>query len=212
VSHPFPLILSSPSGGGKTTIAKLLLERRRDLGYSVSCTTRLPRDGEVHGVDYFFLRPGEFVTARDRGDFAEWAEYAGRSYGTLRSEVHRVIHSGRHVVMDIEVQGARQFAKAFPDSVLVFIMPPSADVLLRRLYARGTEDKATLARRIDEAVRELEAVQEYQYVVINDDLERAVNQVSAIIDAESLKRTRSPELQGRVAEMAARLRNEVETM
>ena len=211
-STPFPLVLSSPSGGGKTTIAKLLLARRDDLGYSVSCTTRAPRPGETTGKDYHFLSVDEFVAARERGEFAESAEYAGRMYGTLRREIERVLGSRRHVVMDIEVQGARQFHAAFPDSVLVFVMPPSADVLLGRLFARGTEDRAAIARRMRAALREVEAVPEYDYVVINDDLERAVSQVSAIIDAEALRRTRHTDLDARVDELSTRLSRELATM
>src|SRR5690606_17584084 len=129
----FPLILSAPSGGGKTTIARELLQRRGDLGYSVSATTRPRREGEVDGRDYHFLTRTAFLERVEQGDFAEWAEVHGNLYGTLRSEVKRLLSSGRHVVMDIDVQGAEQFRRAFPDSVLVFLLPPSASILAARL-------------------------------------------------------------------------------
>ena len=128
--NPFPLILSAPSGGGKTTITRLLLERRPDVGYSISCTTRAPRGNEVDGKDYFFLSTSDFVARRERGEFAESAEVHGNWYGTLRSEVERVLGEYRHVVMDIDVQGARQFRAVYPESVLVFLIPPSAKALM----------------------------------------------------------------------------------
>ena len=171
--NPFPLILSSPSGGGKTTIARLLLERRPDVGYSVSCTTRTPRPGEQNGKDYFFLSKEEFEARRTRDEFAESAVVHGNLYGTFRSEVKRVLASGRHVIMDIDVQGARQFARAFPESVLVFLLPPSTDVLIDRLRARQTEDHGKLLVRLRSAREELREVGRYQYVVVNDNLEHA---------------------------------------
>jgi guanylate kinase len=206
---PFPIILSSPSGGGKTTIAKALMARRTDLGYSVSCTTRPPRPGEENGRDYYFLTPGEFVQRRAAGDFAEWAEVHGRLYGTLRSEVERVMSGGQHVMMDIDVQGAELFARAFPQSVLVFVLPPSAEVLLARLRGRSTENAATLVTRLRSALDELAHVGAYEYVVINDDLEHAVQQVSMILDAESLRRTRSDDLGHRVGQLAEQLEHEL---
>jgi len=206
----FPLILSSPSGGGKTTIAHDLLKRRDDLDYSVSCTTRPPRAGEVHGTDYFFLTPEEFQAARDRGEFAESADVHGKNYGTLRREVDRVLHSGRHVVMDIDVQGARQFVAAYPESVLVFILPPDAQILLGRLEARGTEDAASLSRRLKSAIQELRAIGLYHYVVVNADLEHAVLAVSGIIDAEGAKRTRMTGLDERVSGIVADLERQLE--
>src|ERR1700691_4406542 len=133
---PFPAILSPPSGGGKTTTPRQVAALRQDVGYSVSATTRRPRAAEVDGRDYYFLSHGEFESRRERGEFAEWAEVHGNLYGTLLREVGRVLDSGKHVMMDIDVQGARQFAQAFPDSVLIFLLPPSADVLLTRLKER----------------------------------------------------------------------------
>jgi guanylate kinase len=208
---PFPIILSAPSGGGKTTIAKRLLALRQDLGYSVSCTTRAPRDGEVDGRDYHFLSLEAFAAARDRGEFAEWAEVHGRMYGTLRSEVHRVLASGRHVVMDIDIQGARLFAQAFPEAVLVFVLPPSARVLLDRLTARKSETREQLRIRIRNAAEELEAVDQYEYVVVNDQIDDAVCRVAAVIDAEAARRVRNPDVTAQARSIVAALQHEIET-
>lgn len=191
----FPVILSSPSGGGKTTIAHQLLSLRKDLGYSVSCTTRPPRDGEVNGKDYHFLAVGKFKRGQDAGEFAESAEVHGHLYGTLRAEVARVLSSGRHVIMDIDVQGAQQFSAAFPESVLIFILPPSADALIERLTARGTEDAKSLIRRFRSAKEELKSIDLYEYVVVNDRIDSAVAAISSIIDAEGLKRSRNGALE-----------------
>lgn len=198
---PFPVILSSPSGGGKTTIAHRLLIERGDVGYSVSCTTRPPREGEVQGKDYHFLTEAEFVKGQRNGDFAESAEVHGHMYGTLRAEVERVLSSGRHVIMDIDVQGAQQFATAFPKSVLIFILPPSADVLVERLRIRGTEDSDSLIRRFKSAKDELKAIDLYQYVIVNDEIDSAVAAVSSIINAEGLSRSRNPNFGARVEEL-----------
>jgi guanylate kinase len=197
----FPIILSSPSGGGKTTIAHKLLVVRRDVGYSVSCTTRPPREGEVHGRDYHFLSPSDFKRGQKAGKFAESAEVHGHLYGTLRAEVERVLSSGKHVIMDIDVQGARQFAAAFPESVLIFILPPSAKALIDRLEARGTEDPKSLIRRFRSAIDELKAIDLYQYVVVNDEVDSAVAAISNIIEAEGLKRSRDGALDARVRDL-----------
>ena len=185
----------SPSGGGKTTIAHKLLSLRKDLGYSVSCTTRPPREGEVNGRDYHFLAVEKFKRGQDAGEFAESAEVHGHLYGTLRAEVARVLSSGRHVIMDIDVQGAQQFSAAFPESVLIFILPPSADALIERLTARGTEDAKSLIRRFRSAKEELKSIDLYEYVVVNDRIDSAVAAISSIIDAEALKRSRNDALE-----------------
>jgi guanylate kinase len=206
---PFPVILSAPSGGGKTTIARMLLERREDLGYSVSCTTRAPRPGEVQGRDYYFISRSEFLDKREQGAFAESAEVHGNLYGTLRSEVERVLATGRHVVMDIDVQGAVQFMRAFPQSVTIFIMPPSGEVLLDRLRSRMTESPAQLAARLQSALQELQQVGEYEYVVVNDELERAVSSVESIVDAEVVSRERVKNLRQQVGQLIERLELEI---
>jgi guanylate kinase len=207
---PFPVILSAPSGGGKTTIARMLLARRPDLGYSVSCTTRAPRQGEVPGRDYYFMSRAEFIAKREQGAFAESAEVHGNLYGTLVDEVRRVMSGGQHVVMDIDVQGAVQFIRAFPLSVTIFILPPSAEVLLERLRGRQTESPAQLAARLQSALQELQQVDEYEYVVMNDALERAVSSVESIIDAEVVSRERLKNLRQQVGLLIERLEQEIE--
>lgn len=207
--NPFPLVLSAPSGGGKTTIARRLLQSRKDVGYSISCTTRAPRAGEQDGRDYFFLTEEEFTSRRSRDEFAESAEVHGRWYGTLRSEIERVLADGKHVIMDIDVQGAAQLQRAYPQAVFVFVLPPSAETLLQRLKERKTEDRKSLARRMMNALDELRHAEDYQYVVVNDDLDRAVAKVSAVIDAETSRRERVHNLESQVQSLIARLQQEV---
>ena len=203
--NPFPLILSSPSGGGKTTITKLLLERRPDVGYSISCTTRAPRGNEMHGKDYFFVTKSEFAVMRERSDFAEFAEVHGNWYGTLRSQVDQVLGQHKHVIMDIDVQGARQFRAVYPESVLVFLLPPSADALMQRLSSRQTESGDGFRARVRAARDELKAAVSYQYAVVNDDLDAAYRIVSSIIDAEAVRHARQPQLTSRVTALVEEL-------
>jgi guanylate kinase len=193
---PFLLVLSSPSGGGKTSIAKSLLQARDDLGYSVSATTRPKRDGERDGVDYHFLDRGAFERRRAAGEFLETATYGGNLYGTLRSEIDRLFGQGRHAVLDIEIEGARQIRASFPNSLHLFVLPPSAEVLVGRLRGRNTEPAGVVRDRVARAVEELAAVYEYDYVIVNDDLVLAVAQVAAILDAESRRVSRQDSLQG----------------
>ena len=200
---PRPIILSSPSGGGKTTIAKRLLELRDDVGYSVSATTRPPREGEVEGSDYYFRSREEFERGVRNGEFAESAEVHGHLYGTLRSEVERVLASGRHVIMDIDVQGTAQFITAFPNSVLIFVLPPSARVLVERLEARKTEDSRSFIRRLRSAKEELKAIDLYPYVIVNHQVDAAVDEVSRIIDGKGVKSSRGSALERKVSELVA---------
>jgi guanylate kinase len=152
----------------------------------------------------------EFLAERERGAFAESAEVHGNLYGTLRSEVERVMAGGQHVVMDIDVQGAVQFIRAFPQSVTIFILPPSAEVLLERLKGRNTESAAQLAARLQSALQELQHVGEYEYVIVNDDLERAVASVESILDAEFVSRERVKNLRQQVGQLIERLEQEIE--
>jgi guanylate kinase len=202
---PFLLVLSAPSGGGKTTIAKMLLQGRDDLGYSVSATTRPKRPGERDGVDYYFITREEFVRRQEKGEFLEWATYSGELYGTLKSEIDRIFAQDRHAVLDVEIEGARQIRKNFANSLLVFVLPPSADALVQRLAGRKTEDPALVRERILRAADELAVVAEYDYAILNEDLIVAVAQVAAILEAESWRVAR----QDTMPEFIERLRLDV---
>ena len=204
---PFLLVLSAPSGGGKSSIARNLLQGRDDLGYSVSATTRPMRDGEREGVDYHFLGREEFARRRDAGEFLESATYGGHLYGTLRSEIDRLFAAGRHAVLDIEIEGARQIRATFPNSLHVFVLPPSAEVLIGRLKDRNTEPAEVVRERITRAAEELAAVAEYDYALVNQDLVIAVAQVAAILDAEARRVSRQDDL----PKFIARLRKDVVT-
>jgi guanylate kinase len=182
------LVLSAPSGGGKTTIAKKLLQVRQDLGYSVSATTRAVRNGEKDGVDYHFLTRPEFERRRDAHEFLEWAEYGAELYGTLKREIDRIFAEGRHAVLDIDIEGARQIRRNLSNSLQVFVLPPSAEVLMERLTGRNTENLELLRKRLTRAAVELAAVAEYDYAIVNEDLDTAVAQVSAILDGKADER------------------------
>jgi guanylate kinase len=207
----FPIILSSPSGAGKTTIAAAILTARKDIGYSVSCTTRGPRAGEVEGKDYYFLSRVEFIRRMNEGAFAESAEVHGNLYGTLKSEIQRVLNSGRHVLMDVDIQGASLLRRAFPSVVTIFILPPSGEVMLERLRRRKTEDKEAIVRRLESALQELQAVEDYEYVVVNDVLDDSVRRVASIIDAEVVSRERVAGLREQVASLIRRLEDELQS-
>ena len=205
----FPIILSSPSGAGKTTIAAAILQARKDIGYSVSCTTRAPRAGEVEGKDYYFVSRASFIEKMNEGAFAESAEVHGNLYGTLKSEIQRVLDGGQHVLMDVDIQGASLLRRAFPSVVTIFILPPSGEVMLERLRRRKTEDKEAIVRRLESALQELQAVEDYEYVVINDVLEHSVRRVSSIVDAEVVSRERVAGLREQVAALIRRLEDEL---
>jgi guanylate kinase len=172
------LVITGPSGVGKGTLIRALLERYPDLELSVSATTRPPRPGEEDGRDYWFLSPREFEKRLKNGEFLEHASYAGNQYGTLRSELDRA-KSG--LVLEIELQGARQVRKALPEAIQVFIKPPSLDALRTRLIGRGAEDDAQIARRLEVAESELAAESEWKHVIVNDRLEDAVDQLADLV-------------------------------
>ncbi len=183
-------ILSSPSGAGKSTIARMLIESDDGVAMSVSATTRPIRPGEVEGRDYHFVTDDEFDRMRESGQFLEWAHVFGYRYGTLRNEVLKVIEEGRDVLLDIDWQGTQQLKQVDPDIVRVFILPPSMAELERRLRRRGTDSDEVIARRIDRAAAEISHWAEYDYVLINNDAEKCRELVHNILKAERLKATR----------------------
>ena len=175
------VVITGPSGVGKGTLIRLLRERLPDLGLSVSATTRAPRPGEVDGFDYHFLTDTEFDRLVAEGAFVEHAEYAGRRYGTLASELEQRTAAGEAVVLEIEVDGARQVRAAIPDALQVFIAPPSRAALRERLVGRGTDATDVIERRLQVAERELDAQGEFAHVVVNDRLEEAVRELVAVV-------------------------------
>ncbi len=177
-------VITGPSGVGKGTLIRGLMERVSELELSVSATTRPPRPGERDGVDYHFLTREQFDAKVAAGEFVEHADYAGRSYGTLRSELEARVGAGVPVVLEIEVQGARQVRAAMPEAVQVFVAPPSLSALRTRLIARGTDDAAEVERRLQVAERELGAQPEFAHVVVNDRLEDALDGLVEIVAAQ----------------------------
>jgi guanylate kinase len=174
-------VITGPSGVGKGTLIRLLRERVEDLALSVSATTRAPRPGEENGVDYHFLSDNEFARRVDAGEFVEWAQYSGRRYGTLRSELQRHLDAGNPVVLEIELQGARQVRKAMPEAVQIFIEPPDEEALKDRLVGRGTDEPEEVERRLAVAREEMAAAGEFQYRVCNDRLDEAVARLVGIV-------------------------------
>lgn len=177
-------VITGPSGVGKGTLIRGLMERLRNLELSVSATTRAPRPGEQDGVDYHFLTRQQFDQRVSEGDFVEHADYAGRSYGTLRSELENRVRAGVPVVLEIEVQGARQVRAAMPEAVQVFIAPPSLSALRTRLVGRGTDDQEEVERRLRVAEQELTAQPEFAHVVVNDRLDEALERLTAIVSQQ----------------------------
>jgi guanylate kinase len=172
------LVITGPSGVGKGTLIRLLLDRFPRMALSVSATTRAPRPGEREGVDYRFLSPEEFQRRVDADEFLEWAEYAGNRYGTLRSELERDAHP---LVLEIEVQGARQVRERVPDATSVFIAPPSDEALRTRLVGRGSDSPDQIERRLAVARAELAAEDEFDHVIVNDDLDAAAEELGKLV-------------------------------
>jgi guanylate kinase len=187
----FVVVISGPSGAGKSSFVKALLRRYPvDLFYSVSATTRPRRAQEVEGSDYFFLDREEFRRRVEAGEFVEHAEVHGELYGTLKSQTERVLRSGRNVLLDIDVQGGRSVRTIYPDGVFIFVLPPSIADLEDRLRARGTDSEERIRLRLENARREMEIAREYDYTVVNDDLEDATRKVLSIIEAETCRASR----------------------
>lgn len=183
-------VFSGPSGTGKTTLAWEVIRRVPGMEFSVSYTTRAPRDGEQEGIDYRFVDRAEFERLRARVEFAEWAEVFGNLYGTHRGDLERVVAEGRDIVLDIDIQGALQVRRARRESVLVFILPPDLELLRQRLVARATDHAEAISRRLQAARSEIEHAFEFDYLVVNDSLEEAVARLQAVVQAERLRRFR----------------------
>lgn len=183
-------VVSAPAGCGKDTILEQVLAKEYNVGYSVSATTRAPRVGEVDGTHYFFITRERFEEMIANGEVLEYTEYCGNYYGTPRKGVEAMLAEGKDVVLKIEIEGAMNIKKLFPDCCLVFILPPSMRELERRLRKRGTEDEPTIMRRIAQAKNELDAAADYDYFVVNDDLEDAVNDLIAVIRGEKCRKER----------------------
>lgn len=186
-------VISGFSGAGKGTIMKELI-KRYDYFLSVSATTRRPRDGEVDGKDYYFHTKEEFQQMIDQGELVEWAEYVGNFYGTPKKRVEEQLDQGRDVLLEIEMQGGMLVKQQFPDSLLIFISPPSAEVLKERLAGRGTESPEEIERRLQRAVEEVKYMKDYDYIIVNDDLEDAINKVNDLIRYDHYKACNSAHL------------------
>ncbi len=196
------LVLSSPSGAGKSTLARMLLETEADLDLSISVTTRTRRPSEVDGVHYHFIDGERFAQMRERGDLLEWAEVHGKLYGTPRAPVEQALRTGADVLFDIDWQGTRQIVEKLPDDVVrVFVLPPSMAELRARLERRAEDNAETIKRRLANARTEIEHWSEYEYVIVNDDLQKSLSIVRAILVAERQKRSRHPTLDGLVTEL-----------
>ena len=179
-----PVVLVATSGTGKTTLAHRLVDDHDRYVFSVSATTRSPRPGEQDGVDYHFLSREAFEERVAQGWFAEWASVHDRMYGTPRSELDAAAARGEHVVLDIDIQGARQIRESVPDAMLIFVLPPSVDIMMARLTGRGTEEPENIARRLESALGELQAVPEFDYVVVNDDLDECLSEIQGIVERD----------------------------
>ncbi len=179
-------VMSGPSGTGKTSILRKLLQDTESLDFSVSYTTREIRPGEIEGEDYFFVSEKDFKSLIERGEFLEWATVHGNFYGTSRTFVENTISKGRDILLDVDVQGAKSIMKKLEDAVYVFVAPPSYEELERRLTSRGTENSSSLKTRLENARWELEQMKLFQYLIINNDVCKSVNQFKAIIEASKL--------------------------
>lgn len=201
-----PLVLAAPSGTGKTTIAHRLVDGDGEFVFSVSATTRPPREGEVDGVDYEFVSRRDFEKMVAGGEMAEWAEVHGRLYGTPKRNLERAAGKGKHAVLDIDVQGAAQIRESVPEAVRIFVLPPSGREMVRRIGLRGTEQAPEIARRLRSALRELGRAGEFHHVVVNDDLDRAVARVRQLVKDSAIMQ-RPEDLDDRVRALKEEIRD-----
>ncbi len=187
-------IICAPSGTGKSTLIRRLLSEFSNFAFSVSCTTRAPRAGEMDGRDYHFVSRAEFERMRIAGHFAEWAEVHGNLYGTPLPQVRAILDAGRDIIFDIDVQGAMQLKQSLPHGCFIFLLPPSRQALVERLTMRGTDDSEVVARRLANARQEIGRAPEFQYLIVNDDLELAYARLRAVVVAQQLTPDRNPGL------------------
>lgn len=195
------VVLSGPSGTGKGTVCKELLRCCPRLHYSISATTRQPRLGEVDGVNYYFMAHEYFRTMVEQDQLLEWAEVYGNYYGTPRQYVEEQLRAGNDVVLEIDTQGALQVKEKFFRGVFVFLLPPSLDELAARIWRRGTDSPEVIKRRLSAATEEFQQIRNYEYVVVNDDIELAAEKIKAIIDAEKCRVSRNRELIGSICSL-----------
>lgn len=184
------LVVSGPSGAGKGTICKALLNKNDQIKLSVSATTRKPRNGEVHGVNYFFIEKEEFTKMIENGEFLEYAQIYDNFYGTPKDAIIECLEKGQDVILEIEMQGARQIKEVYPEGVFIFVLPPSLEELKSRIVGRGTETQEEIEKRFSCAFEEINQIVNYDYFIVNEDIEKSVSDVEAIICAEKNKVTR----------------------
>lgn len=192
------VVLSGPSGAGKGTVCKSLLPSTEGLGYSISCTTRQPRTGEQEGVNYFFKSKDQFEEMISRDELLEWAQVYGNYYGTPLSYVEEKLAAGENILLEIDIQGALQVKKKYPNGVFIFLIPPSMDELKKRILGRGSETEETFQLRFGSAAAEMKYINEYDYVVVNDQVEKAVQRIKSILIAETCSVQRNREYYNRM--------------
>lgn len=188
------IVVSAPSGTGKGAIIEKLIEDDKNITHSVSATTRQPRKGETDGVSYFFMDRTGFEKMIDDRELIEWDEYVGNYYGTPKKYIVDMTEAGKDVILDITVAGAVNIKEQWPEAVMIFVLPPSIEELERRITGRGTDTKEAIKNRLDQAYGEFRFVENYEYVIVNDDLDVAVDDVKTIINAERMKYTRNPSI------------------
>ncbi|HOP99698.1 MAG TPA: guanylate kinase [Acetivibrio clariflavus] len=188
------VVVSGPSGTGKGTVLSCIRQKESSIKFSVSATTREPRSGEVDGVNYFFKTTEEFEAMIENGELIEWVKYCDNYYGTPKKYVEDTIKSGYDCLLEIEVEGALNIKKIYPDCVSIFILPPSFEELRRRIESRGTEKPEVIEKRMEKALKEMNYVDRYDYVVVNDDIEKAVDSIRYILASEKLKFSRNRDI------------------